>query len=155
MTQATELPTGHPGPASATLPANLLEDIVVHLRAAYPNEGCGVILGDRSPATGGRATRFKPMRNADESPLRFTIADADLIALDDELDQTGENFWAIVHSHVASRAYPSETDVRVTPVFVNQLHLVVSLAAPEPVFGLFRIVDKVIYPVELIVGQGS
>ena len=155
MTQTIELPAGHPGPPSATLSAPLLEEITEHLRAAYPNEGCGVILGDRSPAAGGRPTRFKPMRNADESPLRFTIADADLIALDNELDETGETFWAIVHSHVASQAYPSATDVRVTPVFVNQLHLVVSLAGPEPDFGLFRIVEGAIHPVELLVGSGE
>ena len=147
--------TTHPGPASATLSAELVEEVVEHLRAAYPNEGCGVIVGDRSPAAGGRATRFIPMRNAAESPLRFRIDEADLIALDDELDRTDENFWAIVHSHVASRAYPSATDVAVTPVYVNQLHLVVSLADEQPDLGLFRIVDGVIYPVELVVGLES
>ncbi|HET7472666.1 MAG TPA: M67 family metallopeptidase [Candidatus Limnocylindrales bacterium] len=144
--------TTHPGPASATLTAELIEEIVEHLRAAYPNEGCGVIVGDRSPAAGGQPTRFVPMRNAAESPLRFRIDEADLIALDDELDRTDENFWAIVHSHVGSPAYPSPTDVAVTPVYVNQLHLVVSLADEQPDLGLFRIVDGVIHRVELVVG---
>ena len=146
-------PAAHPGPAAVTLSPLLVESIVAHLRAAYQNEGCGIIVGDRSPANGGSPRRFVPLANASRSPLRFTIDPADLQALEDELDRNDENYWAIVHSHVASRAYPSETDVRVTEIYVNQLHLVVSLAEDEPDLGIFRIVDGVIYPVELLVGE--
>jgi proteasome lid subunit RPN8/RPN11 len=139
-------------PTSVRLSAEMVETIVEHLRAEYPNEGCGIVLGDRSAAAGGQATRFKPMANAAASPYRFRIDHMDIAALDDELDETGENYWAIVHSHVGSRAYPSPTDVAVTPLFVNQLHLVVSLAENKPVLGAFWIVEGTIHPVELLVG---
>ena len=145
--------TTHPGPRSVTLPAELVEAIVEHLRSAYPNEGCGIIVGDRSPALGGSPRRFVPLENASRSPLRFTIDPAELQALEDELDRHDENYWAIVHSHVASRAYPSQTDVAATELYVNQLHLVVSLADEEPDLGIFRIVDGVIHPVELLVAE--
>jgi proteasome lid subunit RPN8/RPN11 len=151
----TGAPAAHPGPASVTLSPILVEEIVAHLRAAYPNEGCGIIVGDRSPASGGSPRRFVPLPNAARSPLRFTIDADDLQRLEDELDRNDENYWAIVHSHVASRAYPSPTDVRVTKLYVNQLHLVVSLADDQPDLGIFRIVDETIFPVELLVGDGA
>ena len=154
MTAAPGGAAAHPGPASVTLSPALVEAIVDHLRAAYPNEGCGIIVGDRSPASGGSPRRFVPLPNAAHSPFRFTIDPEELQALEDELDRNDENYWAIVHSHVASRAYPSATDVRVTEIYVNQLHLVVSLADDEPDLGIFRIVDGVIHRVELLVGEG-
>lgn len=155
MTAATGGPAAHPGPLSVTLSPLLVEAIVEHLRSAYPNEGCGIIVGDRSPAMGGAPRRFVPLGNAAASPLRFTIDPRELQALEDELDRNDENYWAIVHSHVGSRAYPSPTDVAVTELYVNQLHLVVSLADDQPALGIFRIVDGVIHPVELLVGEGT
>jgi len=145
----------HPGPASVTLSPLLVEAIVEHVRDGYPLEACGVIVGDGSPAKGGAARRFVPMRNAAQSRLRFDIDPLELLALDDELDASGEAIWAVVHSHVASAAYPSPTDVRAMELYVEQLHLVVSLADDQPALGIFRIVDGVIHPVELLVGEGT
>ncbi len=143
----------HPGPASVHVPADLIEAIVDHARAGYPLEACGVITGDRTPVDEGRALRFIPLRNAAQSRLRFDIDPMDLLALDEEMDGAGEIVWAIVHSHVASPAYPSPTDVRATELWRNQVHIVVSLAEDEPTFGVFRIVDGEIHPVELLVGE--
>jgi proteasome lid subunit RPN8/RPN11 len=42
-------------PTSVRLSAEMVETIVEHLRAEYPNEGCGIVLGDRSAAAGGQA----------------------------------------------------------------------------------------------------
>src|SRR4051795_7721189 len=129
----------HPGPMSVTVPATLVEAIVEHVRAGYPLEACGVIVGDQSPVHGGTPSRFVPMRNAAASRLRFDIDPLDLLTLDDELDTRGEELWAIVHSHVASPAYPSPTDIRATELYADQLHLVVSLADDEPELAIFRI----------------
>jgi proteasome lid subunit RPN8/RPN11 len=141
-------------PTSVRLSPEMVETIVAHLREEYPNEGCGVILGDQSAAAGGQATRFKPMRNSAASRYRFLIDPMDVAALDVELDETLENYWAVVHSHVASEAYPSPTDVAANPLFVNQVHLVVSLAEDEPVLNAFWIVEGAIHAVELLVGEG-
>ena len=145
--------SAHPGPASVHVAADIIEGIVQHVRAGYPLEACGVIAGDGTPIDGGRALRFIPLRNAAQSRLRFEIDPLDLLRLDEEMDRAGETVWAIVHSHVASPASPSPTDVRATELWRNQVHIVVSLAEEEPVFGVFRIVDGVIHPVELLVGE--
>jgi proteasome lid subunit RPN8/RPN11 len=140
----------HPGPASARLPAALVETIVMHARSEYPNEACGLVIGDRAAAEGGTALRFIPARNAAASPYRYEIDSDDLLRLTIATDEADEVFWAIVHSHVRSPAYPSPTDVGLA-FYPDALYLLVSLAAPEPALGAFRIVDGTIHPVELLV----
>ena len=140
----------HPGPASARIPAALVETIVAHARREYPNEACGLVIGDRAAAEGGTALRFIPTRNAAASPYRYEIDSDDLLRLTIAVDDADEVFWAIVHSHVRSPAYPSPTDVGLA-FYPDALYLLVSLAAPEPALGAFRIVDGAIHPVELLV----
>ena len=63
----------HPGPAAAAIPATMLQALIDHARAAVPNEACGLIVGDRPAAAGGRPLRFEPARNAAASPYRYEI----------------------------------------------------------------------------------
>ncbi len=139
-----------PGPSSVRLPADLVEAIVAHVRSEYPNEACGLIIGDRPAADAGSARRFEPTRNKAGSPYRYEIDPGDLLRLTIATDDADEVFWAIVHSHVRSPAYPSTTDVGLA-FYPDALYLLVSLAAPEPALGAFRIVDGTIHPVELLI----
>jgi proteasome lid subunit RPN8/RPN11 len=133
----------------------MADAIVAHARADYPNEACGVIVGDRPAADGGVALRWVPMRNEYASPYRYRIHAEDLYPVLVEVDDSDElAFWAIVHSHVRSPAYPSPTDVA-QAVFPEALYLLVSLEADEPALGAFRIVDGVIHPVEIVDGPGA
>ena len=147
MTEAT-----HPGagPASVELPATMVQALVDHARAEYPNEMCGVIVGDRPVAAGGVALRWEPTRNQAASALRYEIHPDDLLRLTIETENAGEEFWAIVHSHTHSPPRPSLTDVGLA-FYPDALYLLVSLAAPEPTLGAFRIVDGAIHPVEILV----
>lgn len=140
----------HPGPGSVRLSAPLIESIVAHARSEYPNEACGLVIGDRPAAEGGLALRFEPTRNRAASPYRYEIDSEDLLRLTIATDDADEVFWAIVHSHVRSPAYPSPTDVTLA-LYPDALYVLVSLAAPEPALGAFRIVDGAIHPVELLV----
>ena len=144
----------HPGPPSVTLTADLVQAIVDHARAEDPNEACGLIVGDRPAADGGVALRFEPTRNKAASPYRYEIHPDDLLRLTIATDDAGELFWAIVHSHVRSAAYPSPTDVGLA-FYPDALYLLVSLAEDEPARGAFRILDGTIYPVELLVGTAA
>ena len=145
----------HPGPASATLPASIRDAIVAHARAAVPDEACGIVVGDRPAAEGGVATRWVPLRNALASPVRYSIDPDDLLALTIETDDADEVFWAIVHSHVASPARPSPTDLRESH-YPDSLYILVSLAHSEahvasgqPGVRAWRIVDGGVHEVAL------
>ena len=142
----------HPGPAAVRLGAPLIEAIVEHARAGDPNEACGLVIGDRPAAEGGVALRFEPTGNKAASPYRYEIDPEDLLRLTIATDDADEAFWAIVHSHVRSPAYPSPTDVALA-LYPEALYLLVSLAADEPTLAAFRIVDGAIHPVELLVAS--
>jgi proteasome lid subunit RPN8/RPN11 len=142
----------HPGPASVRLPASIRDAIIEHARAAVPNEACGIVIGDRPAADGGAATRWAPLRNPLASPYRYAIDPADLLALTIETDDADQVFWAIVHSHVASPARPSPTDLRESH-YPDSLYILVSLdpaeasTEGEPSVRAWRIVNGGVHEV--------
>ena len=141
----------HPGPAMSDLPAAIREQIVARARAEYPNEMCGLIIGDADAAAGGRALRFEAVRNKAASPYRYEIHPEDLLRLTIATDDADEVFWGIVHSHTHSPAVPSPTDVGLA-FYPDALYLLVSLsdtetdpATGEPGIRAWRIVDGAMY----------
>ena len=112
------------------LPLAMRDAILAHARAELPNEACGLIAGDAPFAAGGRPLRWIPTRNALASPYRFEIDPEDLLRHSLEIDDAGEVIWAIVHSHVASTARPSASDLREAR-HPAALHLIVSLDDDE------------------------
>lgn len=141
----------HPGPPSVELSADMLQALIDHARAEYPNEMCGVIVGERPAADGGKPIRWEPARNRAASALRYEIHPDDLLRLTIETEDAGEEFWAIAHSHTHSAPRPSMTDVGLA-LYPDAIYLLVSLADDEPAAAAWRIVDGLIHPVELIVG---
>jgi proteasome lid subunit RPN8/RPN11 len=147
--------TARPGPASAALPAGIREAIVAHARAGYPNEACGLIVGDGVAADGGRALRFEPTRNKAASPYRYEIDPDDLLRLTIATDDADEAFWGIVHSHTHTPARPSPTDVGLA-FYPEALYVLVSLSPDEadpatgaPDVRAWRIVDGAVHEVAL------
>jgi proteasome lid subunit RPN8/RPN11 len=118
-----------PGP-TARLPRSIAEAIARHARAERPNEACGLVVGSAHAALGGVARRYVPCRNAAASPSRYSIHRDDLLSVLRELDQTGEELWGVVHSHVRSPAVPSSTDIG-EAAWPAAVYLLVSLAG-EP-----------------------
>jgi proteasome lid subunit RPN8/RPN11 len=142
----------HPVLASVEIPATMVQELIDHARAEYPNEMCGLIIGERPAADGGRPLRWVPARNLAASPLRYEIHPDDLLRLTIETEDADETFWAIVHSHPNSPARPSQTDVGLA-FYPDAVYLLVSLADDLPSLGAFRILDGEIHQVELLAGQ--
>ena len=147
--------SAHPGPASAVLPAAIREAIVAHAREGYPNEACGLIVGDAPAAAGGTALRFEATRNKAASPYRYEIDPDDLYRLTVSTDDADEVFWGIVHSHTHTPAVPSPTDVGLA-FYPDALYLLVSLAddeadaaTGEPGVRAWRIVGGEVFEVAL------
>jgi proteasome lid subunit RPN8/RPN11 len=148
--------TVHPGPATVELPEAIRAAIVAQARAEYPNEACGVIIGDRPAHQGGTALRYAATRNIKASPSRYEIDPIELLHLDIEVEKAGEVFWGIVHSHTHTPAVPSPTDVGLATVYVEPLYLLVTLDPDEadPVTGgpglrAWRILDGEIHEVTI------
>lgn len=88
----------------------VLSDIASGAAAAYPNEGCGALLG---PAADARHVTFTlPVPNGETGRPRdrFEIAPRDYLAIEDEADRRGLALLGFWHSHPDGEARPSATD---------------------------------------------
>lgn len=148
----------HPGPASAMIPAVMVQALIDHARAEYPNEACGLIIGAASAAAGGQALRFEATGNKAASPYRYEIDPDDLYRISVAADDADEAIWGIVHSHTHTPAVPSPTDLGLA-FYPDALYLLVSLSEDEadpvaatPSVRAWRIVGGAIHEVELLVG---
>ena len=86
----------------------LHDKIVAHARADHPDEACGVIAG---PAGSDRPERFIPMMNAERSPTFYRFDSMEQFQVWKEMDDRDEEPVVIYHSHTATEAYPSRTDI--------------------------------------------
>lgn len=86
----------------------LVDAIVAHARRDHPDEACGVIAGQIGS---DEPVRFIPMLNAAMSPTFYEFDSTDLLRLYREMDDNDEVPVVIYHSHTATEAYPSRTDI--------------------------------------------
>jgi len=86
----------------------LQDAIVEHARRDHPDEACGVIAG---PYKSDRPVRHIPMLNAAMSTTFYEFDSTDLLHLYREMDDRDEEPVVIYHSHTATEAFPSRTDV--------------------------------------------
>src|ERR1700751_4255350 len=91
-----------------TLHSALRDKIVSHARADPPDGACGVVAG---PAGTDRPERFIPMLNAARSPTFYEFDSMELLRVWREMDDRDEEPVVIYHSHTATEAYPSRTDI--------------------------------------------
>jgi proteasome lid subunit RPN8/RPN11 len=123
------------------------DGMLEHAREEAPNECCGIVGGKD-----GEATTLYRATNAEHSPLRYTLDPNDLFRITfREIPENGEEMLAIYHSHTASPAYPSQTDINLA-TYPDSIYLILSLAGGEEPLRGFRIDDGDISEVELTVG---
>jgi proteasome lid subunit RPN8/RPN11 len=115
--------------------------IVAHARKDHPDEACGVVAG----AVGSDLpTRFIPMFNAAMSPTFYEFDSGDLLRLYREMDDRDEEPVIVYHSHTATEAYPSRTDVSYASE-PGAHYVLVSTRDPDSVeFRSYRIVDATV-----------
>ena len=114
------------------------DEIVAHARRDHPDEACGVVAG---PVGSGRPERLVPMLNAARSPTFYEFDSADLLKLYREMDDRDEEPVVIYHSHTATEAYPSRTDIALA-MEPGAHYVLVSTREPDSAeFRSYRIVD--------------
>jgi proteasome lid subunit RPN8/RPN11 len=112
----------------------VLEDIVRHAQEELPRECCGLLMGE-----GEIVTRHRRMQNALESNVRYSMEAQELFRFFKDLRSANLKHLGIYHSHPASDAYPSDTDVRES-FYPDCAYLIVSLKIPgSPHVRAFRI----------------
>jgi [CysO sulfur-carrier protein]-S-L-cysteine hydrolase len=84
------------------------DGIVAHAKRDHPVEACGIVAG---PEGSDRPERLIEMVNAAGSPTFYEFDSTELLALYKDLWAREEEPVVVYHSHTATEAYPSRTDI--------------------------------------------
>jgi [CysO sulfur-carrier protein]-S-L-cysteine hydrolase len=134
-----------------TIERAIVDRIVSHARADHPDEACGVVAG----AIGSdRPTRFIAMANAERSPTFYRFDSMEQFRVWREMDDRDEVPVVVYHSHTATEAYPSRTDVSYASEPDAHYVLVSTRDPDKEEFRSFRITGGVVTEEEItIVGS--
>ncbi|SDR73276.1 Proteasome lid subunit RPN8/RPN11, contains Jab1/MPN metalloenzyme (JAMM) motif [Nocardioides scoriae] len=91
-----------------TLTTAVRDQLVAHAKRDHPDEACGIVAG---PEGSDRAERVVEMVNAASSPTFYEFDSQELLALYKDLWDRDEEPVVVYHSHTATEAYPSRTDI--------------------------------------------
>jgi [CysO sulfur-carrier protein]-S-L-cysteine hydrolase len=111
-----------------------LDQLIAQARGDAPYETCGMIGGKD-----GRALKIYPIRNAAENRvIHYRMDGGEQYRALADIEDNGMDLVAIYHSHPATRAYPSPTDVRDAhdpdehePLYPGTVYLLISLMNPD------------------------
>ena len=132
-----------------SITAQVRDQMTRHAQQGVPNEACGLFAGEKGVET---VETFFPMQNAAESEIIYQLDPKEFIQVEQKADRLGMQILGVMHSHIASEAYPSETDVRDANQFDPfgiWYYLIVSLKDEDPVIRAFRIHETNINEVEI------
>ena len=126
--------------------------IVAHAKRDHPDEACGIVAGAEGSDV---PSRHVPMVNAAGSPTFYEFDSTDLLNLYREMDDRGEEPVVVYHSHTATEAYPSRTDIALAQE-PNAHYVLVGTRehgnSPGPVeFRSYRVVDGEVTEEEVLV----
>jgi proteasome lid subunit RPN8/RPN11 len=84
------------------------DGIVAHAKRDHPDEACGIVAG---PEGSDRPERLIEMVNAAGSPTFYEFDSTELLELYKGMWDRDEEPVVVYHSHTATEAYPSRTDI--------------------------------------------
>lgn len=116
------------------LKAELLEEMIQHLKDELPNEGCGILAGKDE-----EVLKVYKMANTDKSPSTFFMDPKEQLEAMKDIRRLGLEIVGIYHSHVSSPPYPSTRDVKLA-FYPNVCYVIISLKdRDDPQVRAFKI----------------
>lgn len=137
------------------IPLNLINEIIDHCRAVYPNEACGLCVGKKDSIE-----KVYRVTNIEKSSVRYLMDSREQLRIMKAVRNDSLEITAIYHSHPHSPAIPSETDIDRSlwdgyPVFRNVVHIIVSLSGEEPDIQAFSIDEKGVENIEISIRDSN
>ena len=129
-----------------TIDSAIVDAIVAHARRDHPDEACGVVAG---PIGSDLPTRLIPMDNAARSMTFYEFDSLEQLRVWREMDDNDEEPVVIYHSHTATEAYPSRTDISFAGEPDAHYLLVSTREQDSEEIRSFRIVDGVVTEEEI------
>lgn len=128
------------------LPRAVRDALIAHAAREAPNECCGLLIGK-----GQGVSDAHPARNKVASQTRFQINPADHFVAIRKARAAGLEVIGAYHSHPASAALPSVSDLADASEGAPVM-LIVSLVPPEPVVRGFLLEPNGSKEIRLIIG---
>jgi proteasome lid subunit RPN8/RPN11 len=121
-----------------TIARPFLNQMLDHLHACYPWEGCGLLAGDEM----GVVTAVYPIDNILQSPTAYEMNPHQQIEALLALEAAGWQLLAIYHSHPQGPELPSATDIALA-FYPEAVNIIVSLRVQSvPVVRAFQFVGQ-------------
>lgn len=117
--------------------AQAYRDMVGHCIKEKPLEACGLLSG-----RDGIAARCWRIRNAERSPVAFTMDGEELTRALHGMESLGEQLLGMYHSHPSGSPYPSPFDVEHAAFSCS--YLIISLRRMRPRVRSFRLAEGTI-----------
>ena len=122
-----------------------LLQMIQHLEASLPNEGCGLMAG-----IGDRVLRIYEIDNDLESPFAYEMVPQQQLDAMLDLEERGWDLLAIYHSHPSGPEAPSAVDVS-KAYYPEAAYVIVSFMRPsQPVVKAYSINKSKIQEISLI-----
>ena len=109
------------------VPIGLLAVIEQQALACYPNECCGVLVGRPGARTAAHSVHPVENQRADQASHRYEIDPRQVVRLDRQAEERGQEIIGFYHSHPGQRATPSDSDREYA--WPGYLYLIVGLTA--------------------------
>jgi proteasome lid subunit RPN8/RPN11 len=103
-----------------TIPQSLLDKVIAHLKAGYPHEACGILIGEMDvgqtpPAKHVREVvlvqnAWDEVNERESRANRYMISPEDVARADRDAGKRGWDLIGFFHSHPDHPSQPSETD---------------------------------------------
>jgi proteasome lid subunit RPN8/RPN11 len=117
-----------------------LDEMVAHCISCYPEEGCGLLVGDLAT---GEVSEVHPTDNVAHSAQVYTVDPGAHLRIDRLAEASGRAVIGVFHSHTHTDPYPSPTDIG-QALDPSWHYVLVSLRHEVPSTRSYRIVDGVV-----------
>jgi proteasome lid subunit RPN8/RPN11 len=131
------------------VPTTIREEMIVHARGELPNECCGLLAGRVVEATAEATDRFV-IRNDDASPRQYHTNARDMLDAFRAMRERELELLAIYHSHPTSSPVPSQRDLEQNTYGESVVHVIVSLANPQPELRAWSLSETGYREIELL-----
>ena len=122
----------------------LLDQVISHCKAIYPNEACGLLAGK-----GDTAEQIYKMTNIEKSNVSYMMDPEEQFRAMKEMRNNGHKMLAIYHSHPHSQAYPSPKDISLA-FYSEPVYLIVGLTEKDrPEVRAFKILEGDVREVQI------
>ena len=95
-----------------SISGTLLDQIGAHAISCYPEEACGLLVGNSSTDT---VLEFHPCDNIAKSARVYTLDPLQHLRIERDAEIRGLDVIGVMHSHTHTEAFPSATDIGQAP----------------------------------------